>query len=404
MEIIESTYPQQTYRKDAGYYSIVLIFLSTALQSCFGFARNAPPMIKLIIAAICWLSCMFAIGNNQTWKSYPQFVKFLFVLLFVNLVGSFAHAIWSGEVYAGDKYVVLLTNMYATLNVISVFYVFAITNFSHLRLLLRCTLWLFFLNALLLAFNFRVSTYSYFLSYFMIYSAIFLPYISKQKKILFMAGIVMAMFAFLGGGRQVIISLGFMLMAWIMPKFISQKWVLVLSLFLIISPIFYVWFYGDNYGDIFWRMEATVEDQEGLSGNTRTFLYQEVMEDFQQRDLFTQLMGQGVLASYASEAFITDNRFGVEVPVLQWIMQCGLTFYVLFTLLCVVAVLYIYSYGQNRLVAMISIMLGAFYFMCHVSNFTGCNIMHLGFWGMLGMAFNPLFLDASDDEIYEELV
>lgn len=219
-----------------------------------------------------------------------------------------------------------------------------------------------------------------------------------------MAGIVMAMFAFLGGGRQVIISLGFMLMAWIMPKFISQKWVLVLSLFLIISPIFYVWFYGDNYGDIFWRMEATVEDQEGLSGNTRTFLYQEVMEDFQQRDLFTQLMGQGVLASYASEAFITDNRFGVEVPVLQWIMQCGLTFYVLFTLLCVVAVLYIYSYGQNRLVAMISIMLGAFYFMCHVSNFTGCNIMHLGFWGMLGMAFNPLFLDASDDEIYEELV
>ena len=218
-----------------------------------------------------------------------------------------------------------------------------------------------------------------------------------------MAGVIMAMFAFFGGGRQIIISLGFMLMAWIIPRFVSKKWVLAISLALIISPIFFVWFYGENYGDIFWRLEANVEGREKLSGNTRTFLYQEVTEDLQQRERVSQLVGQGMLAYYESWAFEADNRFGVEVPILQWIMQCGITFYMLFILLCVSAIIYIYVHGQNRLTATISIMLGAFFFMCHVSNFTGCNTMHLGFWGMLGMSFSPLFLEASDETIAELL-
>lgn len=237
----------------------------------------------------------------------------------------------------------------------------------------------------------------------MIYSAIFLPYINRYKKLFFMAGTFMAMFAFFGGGRQVIISLGFMLAAWISPKFLPPKWILALSLALIISPLFYVWFYGEEYGDIFWRIEENVETREELSGNTRTFLYQEVIEDWLQHDRFTQLMGQGTLAYYESGAFDVDNRFGVEVPILQWIMQCGIVFYLLLIILCIFAIIYIYIYGQNRLTATISILLGAFFFMCHVSNFTGCNTMHLGFWGMLGMAFNPMFLETSDDVVMQEL-
>lgn len=218
-----------------------------------------------------------------------------------------------------------------------------------------------------------------------------------------MAGVIMAMFAFFGGGRQIIISLGFMLMAWIIPRFVSKKMILAISLALVILPLFFVWVYGENYGDIFWRLEANVEGREELSGNTRTFLYQEVTEDLQRRDLSTQLLGQGTLAYYDSSAFKNDNRFDMEVPVLLWIMQCGIVFYLLLTLLCVSAVIYIYVHGQNRLTATISIMLGAFFLMCHVSNFTGCNTMHLGFWGMLGMAFSSLFLEATDDVIMEEL-
>ncbi len=403
MEQAGSTYITPQSKKDAGYYSIVFIFLSTAIQNCFGFARSAPPALKLIIAIFCWLACLLAIGNRQTWKAYPQYFKVLLILLFVDVLGAFFHAIWSGEVYAGEKYVVIMTNMYATLNVISVLFVLVVTGFEHLRIILRGTLWLFVLNALLLIFNFDVSTKSYFLSYFMIYSAIFLPYISRSKKLIFALGVVMALFAFFGGGRQVIISLGFMMIAWIIPRYISKRMVLFLSLLLIVSPLFYVWYYGEFYGDVFWQLEAGVEDNEELSGNTRSFLYQEVMEDFLQRDQFTQLLGQGTLAYYNSRFFDTDSRFGVEVPILQWIMQCGLLFYIILTILCVSAIIYIYTHSENRLMATISILLGAYYFMCHVSNFSGCNTMHLGFWGMLGMSFNPLFLNASDYDVKEEL-
>ena len=192
-------------------------------------------------------------------------------------------------------------------------------------------------------------------------------------------------------------------MAWIIPRFVSKKWILLLSLLLLLSPLFYVWLYGEYYGAIFWRIEANVEDSEELSGNTRTLLYQEVTEDIQKRDRFTQWLGQGTLAHYDSPSFKNEYRLVVEVPVLQWIMQCGILFYVLLTILCAAAVIYIYIYGQNRLMETVSILLGAFFFMCHVSNFMGCNTMHLGFWGMLGMAFNPIFLDSSDDIVMQEL-
>lgn len=403
MESQESTYYVSTNKKDAGYYSILFIFLATAIQSCFGFSRSAPPLFKLLIAAMCWLSCIMAVMNNRTWKSSPQHVRFLFSMLVVDVIGSILHAIWSGTVFAGEKYVVLLTSVSFTLNVISLVYVFAITGFHHLRMILHGTLWLFALNALLLVFNFSVSISAYFLSYFMIYSAMFLPYIDRKKKLFFLAGIIMAMFAFLGGGRQILISLGFMILAWVLSNYLSHKLVLIVSLSLIILPIFSIWFWGNDIGDVFWLVESNVEDREALSGNTRTLLYQEVMTDFNQRDGVTQLFGQGTLAYYDSPSFKTDNRQAVEVPILQWIMQCGIVYYVLFTLLCVSAIMYIYIHGENRLMAIVSIMLGAFYFMCHVSNFTGCNTTHLGFWGMMGMAFNPLFLEASDDIIYDEL-
>ncbi len=399
MEQIDIAYIAPRNKKDAGYYSIVIIFLSTAIQNCFGFARSAPPIFKLIIALLCWLACILAIGNRNTWKDCPQYVKFLFIILFVDVLWAFVHAIWSGVVYAGEKYVVLLTNMYAILNVLSVLFVFAITDFSHLRVILQGTLLLFALNALLLIFNYRVSTESYFLSYFMIYSAMFLPYINRGKKLAFALGVMMALFAFFGGGRQVIISLGFMMVAWIVPQFVSKKWILFLSLSLIILPLLYVWSYGESYGDIFWQLEAEVGNNENLSGNTRTFLYQEVIDDLQQRDKISQFFGQGALAYYDSRFFDNDSRFGVEVPVLQWVMQCGLLFYGLLTIICILAIVYIYQHGNNKLMATISIMLGAYYFMCHVSNFSGCNIMHLGFWGMLGMSFNNLFLDTKDEDI-----
>ena len=147
-----------TNTKDAGYYSIVCIFLSTAIQSCFGFARNAPPVLKLIIAALCWLACFFAVRNNQTWRLYPQYVKVLFSVLFLDVFGAFVHAMWSGMVAEGEKYVVLMTSMATTLNVVSVLFVFVITQYSHLREILRGTILLFILNIFLLIFNFRVST------------------------------------------------------------------------------------------------------------------------------------------------------------------------------------------------------------------------------------------------------
>lgn len=388
--------------KDSSYYSILFIFLSTAVQGCFGFARNAPPVFKLLIALLCWISVYYAYKSRRTMLQFPKVFGVVYKLLLLNCVIAFIHSLIWGSVSEGNKYVVLMTNMYGGLNIVGVIYVLVFQKFEHFRTLLKFTISMFFLNAILLVVNFHQTTHAYFLSYFLIYAALFLPYINKKQKLYIAIGTIMAMSAFFGGGRQVAISVVFMLGSWLGPKFTNKRIIFYVSLALLVLPLFYIWFYGSSYGSIFWYLESNVSDTEELSGNTRTFLYVECMNDFFLRDWLSQIFGQGALAEYDSPFFWDAHRFGIEVPILQWIMQCGIVNYVLFTAICAISQYRLYKDGNNKMCMIMSLLIGAFYFMCHVSNFTGCNTMHLGFWGMIGMSINPRFTAATDMQIFKE--
>lgn len=391
---------------DNASLSIVFIFLSTAVQSCFGFARDASPAFKFIIAAFAWLSIGYAASGLRRIKRYPKSYRAVICLLFANIAVSFIHSVLFGTVYSGNKYVVLMTNMYAALNVVNILFLFSVRNGRHFKLVLRLSLALFILNALLLVFNYRRTVTAYFMSYFMVYISLYLPYVSRKVKLYILLGTMMAMAAFFGGGRQIGITLVFMIGAWLGPKFASRRLVLLVSLSFLILPVFFIWFFGNSFGSVFYDLQKTVSshsESEEMSSNTRTFLFVECMEDFLQRDLRTQLLGQGPLAHYDSPFFDNPHRFGIEVPILEWIMQCGLAYYVLFTLACALAMWYFYKYGRNRMCQIASLLIGGFYFMCHVSNFNGISNMNLGFWMMMSMAVNPTFLKASDRQLRQLL-
>lgn len=389
---------KSTKKWDTSTLSIFLIFLSTALQSCWGFARDSPPLFKLIIALFCWISIFYAYKSREAFCAFSKRYIWIVNLLIIDCVWASFYTLCFGSVIDGNKYVVLLTNMSASLNLFGVLFIFVVYSYNHLRFILKLTFGIIVCNALLLIFNFQTTTHAYFLSYSISYGALFLPYVRFREKCFLIIGALMSLFAFWGGGRQIIITLLFAFVAYCVTKFFGRKIIYTVSLVLISLPIYFIWFWGRYLGSIFGRIESIVSDSENLSGNTRTFLYMECMEDVLSKDWLYRFLGEGATAYYQSD-FFGGMRFGIEVPVLQWILQGGLFFYILFTIICLVAIYFLYKYGKNRMCGMMSILISAFFFMCHISNLTGCNIMHLGFWMMIGMAFNPLFLNTQDRDI-----
>lgn len=388
---------------DFASLSILFIFISTILQSIFGFARNATPFFKLLIALFCWLSIFFAYRSSKNIKTMPLTYRWPFIILTIDVIIAFFHSVFWGQVYAGEKYVVLFTNMYALLNMVPFLYACAFPDFKHIRLLLKLTLLSIPINLVILLLFPNTTIHSYFLSYFLIYIPFLLHYVNKKQFLSLIFGAALSLAAFFGGGRQILITMVFAALAYTTPKFVNKKIAFIGALALIVLPIFYIWFFGSNYGYIFNYLDTNVSDNEDLSGNTRTFLYVECMSDYFGRNRFTQIFGQGPLAYYESDFFAVYNRLGIEVPILEWLMQGGIIYYLCFIAICTVSTFHLYRYGNNKLCQSMMIMIPAYFLMSHVSNFVGCSILQLGFWGMIGLSCNEQILTADDDELVESL-
>ena len=158
-------------------------------------------------------------------------------------------------------------------------------------------------------------------------------------------------------------------------------------------------YYSVNYVSVFSLLSDSKESIEGLNSDTRTFLWVEFFSDFGNTDLYTQLFGKGCLGYYASDFFRTNHRFGIEVPILQWILQAGWLYIIFLTTIMVTAVVRLCKYGQNKMCLISATLIAGLYFNMYVSNLIGCNLSTIGTWFLIGMAFNDCFLHISDNDL-----
>lgn len=388
-----------------GRLCIFFILLSSIIQSYWGFVRNATPFWKAIIAVLCWLSIYYAFLLSKRIRLLPQYVKTAYVImLFIMIVGFFRSLLFT-HVLAGNRFVVLFSNVYAALNVATIVFLLSVHDFSHLKYLYKGTLALIVCSVIFLPFNYGKITHSYSLSFILTYIIIFFPYVSVRNKFYILFGIAISFLAFLGGGRQVGLTLIFVSLAYFSSQFLSKKKIFILSLLLIVTPLMFIYFY-DSIGSIFRLLSNEFSQDENMSSDTRTFLYLEFFEDFRGKTLWDMLFGQGSIAYYysfyfdAGEGFIENRRrFGIEIPILQWIMQCGVVFVICFTYIVYQSVNKLYRCGNNSICKMAMILISGYYFSCYVSNFNGCNISHLGFWLLVSISFNDMLLQMPDSKI-----
>lgn len=403
----ESDYMDNNIHENSNYgrWAIILMFLSTILQTYFGFARDASPLFKLFIAAFCWGSVFCSIRMIRDLASYSLVAKATLYTLFGILTLSITRPLLGGSAVVGNKYVVLFTNMYTALDLVGIFLITSIKAAHEIRLLLKTTILLIFISTILLVFKYNIMVTSYSLTYICIFAPIFIPYIGYRKKNILLIGMALAFFTYYGGGRQAAFILGIALISLVSSKLYGHFINYILSIVIMLIPFFAI-AYSLKHGSIFDIASNSINvgdtfqiENENVNSDTRTFLWIELFNDFFQQDIWTQLFGKGAIAYYSSNFFRTNYRLGIEVPILQWLLQCGLIFIIAYTTIAVLAINRLYRYGNNRLCKIASILIAGFYCNCYVSNLVGCSIMQLGFWFLVSIAFNNSLLQATDDDI-----
>lgn len=391
---------QNFFSKNSAY-AIFFLMIATIIQSAFGFARDATPLAKACIALFCWCSLFFSIKNISFIRVYPNFVKVIIISLMASVLFSLLNSVFTGRVLVGEKYTVIFTNMSATLDLIGVFFITAITDLWSAKMLLKSVYWLIPISLFFLIFNYEQVSSSYVLTYIMMYSSIFFPYLKKKYKLYLLGGYALSIVAFLEGGRQAALIMFFCVLSILISMYGKKKLTFVISLIVFLCP-FVLTYYSVNYESIFSIIENGKEYQDGLNTDTRTFLWIELFSDMHSQSVFTQLFGKGVLGYYVSDWFGV-NRLGLEVPILQWFLQAGAFYVVCLTLLVFFSILFLYKFGQNRMCLAASVMIAGVYFNMFISNILGCNISTLGIWFLISIAFNENFLLKDDSELKKKL-
>lgn len=377
--------------------AITLMFFSTAIQAVAGYARDASMSFKLILSLLCWISIFLSIKQIKPVFNKLGNLKAIYIAIAILICMSIFQSLLFGVAYVGNKYLVLFGNMYAALNIVCFFFISSILSISSFKYLRNITVVYTFMSVLLLIYNYSVTIESYFLIFPLTYAMLFIPYVNFNHRIIIIIGMCLSVFAFIGGGRQAVIFWMFNIFAYIACKFLNKRAVFVCSIIAMVLPWILIWYSLHVGASIFEILsDSMTSTNDGLNDDTRTFLYMEVFSDFSSQSLFTILFGKGAIAYYVSDFFRTNERLGVEIPILEWMMQAGILYVVLFSLICLCAISRLYKYGNNKLCKIASVLIASYYFNCFISNLNGCNLSIMAFWFMIYLSNNRDFCGYDD--------
>lgn len=382
------------------YYSkiaISLIFLSTIIQATVGFARDANELFKGILALLCWGGIFYSYKQLPKLynKTTPQ-IMLLYKIFIALIILSILQSLFFGTAHKGNKYFVLMGNMYTALNLVGFFFITSIIKIKDLCFLRNVTVIYTLISIILLIFNYNTTVGSYFLIYPFTYALLYLPYAKMKYKLIIILSFTLSYYAFIGGGRQVVSFWGFNILAFIASQWFNKKIVFYISLIGIALPWIFMIYSIHEGQSIFEILSQQLSDKEGLNIDTRTFLYKEIFQNANVQSFMSLLFGKGAIAYYASDYFDTKYRLGIEVPILEWLLQAGIMYVAIFTTIITIAIIKLYQYGNSRFCMIASILIISYYFNCFVSNLNGCNLSIMAFWFFIYLSNNTKMMQLND--------
>ena len=139
----------------------------------------------------------------------------------------------------------------------------------------------------------------------------------------------------------------------------------------------------------------------GHTGDTRTFLYEEIFQDLTDNDAW--VFGKGINGTYYSSYFDNkyslekENRFLAEVGFLDFLLKGGIFQTILYWLLMIAAIFVSFFRSSNKFAVLLGLVIMSHYVLLFVEDVPRYDLYNIAMWFYIGLAFS-----LSDKEIDDE--
>lgn len=241
----------------------------------------------------------------------------------------------------------------------------------------------------------------------------FLRFLPRKWRVFFLFfAFIYVIYCYYEDARLPIIRtlMGLAIFVFSLTKLCMSKIVKIVVFVMAISvPIYFLMLFVSTGYSVFEQSSATEQvSQIGAqkSGDTRTFLYEEIFDDLTDNDAW--ILGKGINGTYYSPFFdqkhidsdAADRKLA-EVGFLDYLLKGGLVQAILYSLLLILAIYYCYFHSNSRSMVLIGSILITHYVLLFVEDVPRYDLYNFAMWFCIGMAFSPALLE-HDDEFFQD--
>lgn len=243
----------------------------------------------------------------------------------------------------------------------------------------------------------------------------FLRYIPRMWRVFYVIFfVVYIIFCYNHDARAAVLRavMGLAIFVFSLTKLTEWRVVKVGIMSLVVAvPMYYLFLFATTGYSVFTQMESD-KNVEMISaentGDTRTFLYEEVFDDLTNSEAW--LLGKGLNSKYYSSYFDqknvdadASNRNATEVGILNYLLKGGLIQAGLYLSLLLIAIFNCYFRSNSRAMVLVGSILLAHYLLIFFEEIPRYDLYNVAIWFCIGMSFSPTLLE-QDDEFFQDQI
>lgn len=382
-----------------------LFFLATIPYAIWILYFTFSFSTKIFIATLTWIACILIIKNNiQTYASThynnKKINKLVLFLLSITIIQIIRYAVLE-HFY---PFTTVLTHPYYLLCLCTPILYYAYTQPISLKNIYRYGVILIIISTIFIQSN-----------YFLLYLSPILCYkilVHKQTNRKLIIICIVSLILIIKDGiipnsingdtqRALLTILPYSLVAFFLCKFIKiqKKIAYIIAITSIVTPIILLTYSVYTKISIFTYTNEI--KNENLNTDTRSFLYEELLTDLNQKGNF--ILGVGIGNGYNSPAFKTQERDTSEVHFLHILSKGGILWLISYMIIIILAIFHALQNSNNYLCIGGSIMLSGFFVSGFIIDSTGFNFMHIIIWFYIFICSSSKWNSLSDKKIYQSL-
>lgn len=185
----------------------------------------------------------------------------------------------------------------------------------------------------------------------------------------------------------------------------------ILFVCVIAIPWYFLYLFVTTNYSVFEQSRVTSRVSElGVdnTGDTRTFLYDEVFEDLTENDSW--ILGKGINGTYYSHYFDTRkvevdaaNRKFAEVGFLDFLLKGGIIQTTLYIILLLIAIFRCFFRSNSRTMVLMGLVLLAHYMFLFVEDVPRYDLYNISLWMYMGLAYTASNMERDDTHYIEQI-